>query len=100
MWWRWWSHHAPPRDAVRWRVAGRAFPRLLLTLLCCRFAPISHVFGLKANVKDNVHFADENVVIYPAGHNVVKFFMDTKLQEFINGSDLEHSADKLDGGKQ
>ena len=51
-----------------------------------------HVFGLKANVKDNVHFADENMVMYPAGHNVVKYYTDTKLQEFINGTDLSRGV--------
>lgn len=53
------------------------------------------MFGLKANVKDNVHYADENVVMYPAGHNVVKYYSENKLQEFINGTDLSRGVTAL-----
>ena len=34
--------------------------------------------GLKADVKDNVFFLDENNVIYPAGHNIVIYNIEEK----------------------
>jgi cilia- and flagella-associated protein 57 len=46
-----------------------------------------HVFGVKANVKDGLHFVDDSILLYPAGHHVVKYAVDTRLQEFINGSE-------------
>ena len=46
-----------------------------------------HVFGVKANVSNALHYADDSCVVYPAGHNVVKFTPDTKLQEILNGSE-------------
>ena len=27
----------------------------------------STVFGVKANVRDNIHFVEDNIVLYPAG---------------------------------
>jgi len=66
-----------------------------LTSSCASASVIRHVFGLKANVKDNVHYADENVVMYPAGHNVVKYYAENKLQEFINGTDLSRGVTAL-----
>ncbi len=42
---------------------------------------------MRNNVHANLHYVDENVLVYPAGHNVVKYSIDSKLQEFINGSD-------------
>ncbi|CAM9189545.1 unnamed protein product [Choristocarpus tenellus] len=45
-----------------------------------------HVFGLKSDVKNNVHYAEENVVIYPCGHNVVLFNIETRAQQVIHGS--------------
>jgi len=47
-----------------------------------------HIFGLKADVKNNVHYLEENIVLYPAGHNVVIYNTDTKIQRFIHGSDV------------
>jgi len=39
-----------------------------------------HVFGLKANVKGNVHYTDEAHVLYPAGHNAILYMADQKVQ--------------------
>lgn len=55
---------------------------------------------MKANVRSNIHFADENVVMYPAGHNVVKYYMENKLQEFINGTDLSNGVTCLTVGAE
>ena len=46
-----------------------------------------HTFGLKADVKDNVHYLDEQTVLYPAGHNVVIFNIEQKTQRFISGTE-------------
>jgi len=45
-----------------------------------------HVFGLKGDVKDNIHFVDENIVIYPAGHNTVIYHTEQRTQKFIPGA--------------
>eukprot|EP00240_Pyramimonas_obovata_P000064 CAMPEP_0118921440 /NCGR_PEP_ID=MMETSP1169-20130426/720_1 /TAXON_ID=36882 /ORGANISM="Pyramimonas obovata, Strain CCMP722" /LENGTH=1196 /DNA_ID=CAMNT_0006862159 /DNA_START=210 /DNA_END=3800 /DNA_ORIENTATION=+ len=42
-----------------------------------------HAFGLKGDVKDNVHYIDESTVIYPAGNNVVVYNTEQKKQKFI-----------------
>lgn len=47
-----------------------------------------HVFGLKADAKNNIHYLEENVVLYPAGHNIIIYNTDTKVQRFIHGSDM------------
>jgi WD40 repeat protein len=47
-----------------------------------------HIFGLKANVKGTVHFAEESQVLYPAGHNTILYATDQKTQlKFFNGSE-------------
>ena len=45
------------------------------------------MFGVKVNVGNPLHYADDNAIVYPVGHNVVKLAVDTKQQEFLNGSD-------------
>ena len=45
-----------------------------------------HIFGLKADVKNNIHFLEEGVILYPVGHTVVIHNLDTKQQRFISGS--------------
>jgi len=45
-----------------------------------------HVFGLKGDVKDNIHYIDESTVIYPAGHNTVMYHLEQKTQKFIPGT--------------
>ena len=46
-----------------------------------------HCFGIKADVKDNICYLDEQNVIYPAGHNIVIFNAEQKTQKFIPGTD-------------
>ena len=46
-----------------------------------------HTFGIKADVKDNICYLDEQTVLYPAGHNVVIFNTEQKTQKFIPGTD-------------
>ena len=61
------------------------FPLSALPLFGC-----SHVFGVKVNVANALHYAEESTLVYTAGHNVVKYAMDTKVQEFLNGSETAH----------
>ena len=75
------------RVAVKARVDVMAARRLRPSSLPALLLHRRHVFGVRNNVSSNLHYVDENVVVYPAGHNVVKYSMDSKLQEFINGSD-------------
>ncbi len=47
---------------------------------------LSHVFGARSDVPNNVHFVDENIVLYPAGHCLILHDTETKSQRFIYGS--------------
>lgn len=40
-----------------------------------------HLFGLKADVKSNVHFVDEHLVVYPCGHSVVFLHVESRAQQ-------------------
>ena len=46
-----------------------------------------HVFGLNVSVKDNLHYVDDNVVLYPAGRTLVLYSTDSRTQRFIQGSE-------------
>jgi hypothetical protein len=45
-----------------------------------------HCFGFSPEVYSNVHWVEDNLVVYPAGHNVVVMNVETKQQRFISGS--------------
>lgn len=55
----------------------------------------SHIFGVKANVKDGLHYLDDTVVVYAAGHHVVKYNVETSVQEFVNGSEMSKGITAL-----
>ena len=40
-----------------------------------------HLFGLKADVKNNIFFVEEHLVAYPCGHNVVLLNLETRAQQ-------------------
>ncbi len=40
-------------------------------------------FGLKADVRDNICFLDEQTVLYPAGSSLIVYNVDTRTQRFI-----------------
>jgi WD40 repeat protein len=42
-----------------------------------------HAFGLKADVRGNVHWIDDTTVVYPCGANAVIYNSETKTQKFI-----------------
>ena len=44
---------------------------------------LKHIFGLKGDVKNNIHYYDESHVIYPAGHNIVVYNFEAKSQNKI-----------------
>lgn len=44
------------------------------------------VYGLKSNVKDNLHYLEDGSHVYPAGHTVVIISADGKTHRFIPGS--------------
>eukprot|EP00930_Biecheleria_cincta_P056908 TRINITY_DN42926_c0_g1_i1.p1 TRINITY_DN42926_c0_g1~~TRINITY_DN42926_c0_g1_i1.p1 ORF type:complete len:1216 (-),score=324.29 TRINITY_DN42926_c0_g1_i1:285-3932(-) len=46
-----------------------------------------HVFGLKADVKNNIHYAEETQLIYPAGTNAILWAADQKRQDFFQGNE-------------
>ncbi|OQS02156.1 WD domain-containing protein [Thraustotheca clavata] len=44
-----------------------------------------YMYGLKGTVRNNIAFSDENIVVYPCGHNLVVHSIETKEQQFIHG---------------
>ena len=42
-----------------------------------------HSFGLKGDVLANVHYVDEQTVLYPTGGNIILYNVDGKAQRFI-----------------
>jgi cilia- and flagella-associated protein 57 len=42
-----------------------------------------YAFGIKKDVKDSVWWVDEQNVLFPVGHNVVLYNVETKAQRFI-----------------
>ena len=47
-----------------------------------------HAFGLRADVYGNLHFAEENTIVYPCGHNVVLYNLEGKVQKLIPGAQI------------
>jgi len=45
---------------------------------------LKNIFGLKGDVKDNVHYIDETRVVYPAGYNIVSYNVEKKSQKIVN----------------
>ena len=43
------------------------------------------MFGLKSDVRNNLHFLDNSTVCYPVGHNVVFYNLEDKSQYFLPG---------------
>ena len=44
-----------------------------------------HIFGLKSDVKNNFFWLDDNKILYPAGHTIVIYDIEQKVQQFIFG---------------
>lgn len=43
------------------------------------------LFGLKADVRNNIHFLDDSRILYPCGHNVVIYNQEDRSQVCIPG---------------
>ena len=73
---------------VRELAAGRIASDQLVTTRCpvC-FLSLRHIFGLKADVSSCLGYVDENVLVYPAGHNTVIYNTEDRKQKFIHGTE-------------
>lgn len=74
-----WRLLRPPRGADR--AVGFALPPSQAQLVP------NHAFGIKADVRDNICYLDEQTVLFPAGSNIVIYSMEQKLQRFIPGTE-------------
>ncbi len=63
-------------------------PLTLCTHLRSHHLLSRHIFGLKADVKNPIHYGEDDLVIYPAGHCVIVYDPSTKQQRFLFGSDV------------
>lgn len=94
--WRWLHHWALYQGSglrpagsillllgIRAAAAGVCADRLMAARVhtTCRL-----VYGLKSNVKDNLHYLEDGSHVYPAGHTVVIISADGKTHRFIPGS--------------
>lgn len=43
------------------------------------------VFGVNGELHNNLHLVDEHKILYTAGHNIVVYSTDEKIQHFLNG---------------
>eukprot|EP00744_Colponema_vietnamica_P001225 GILI01002055.1.p1 GENE.GILI01002055.1~~GILI01002055.1.p1 ORF type:complete len:1251 (-),score=376.19 GILI01002055.1:222-3974(-) len=48
---------------------------------------LRHVFGLKGDVTNNIAYVEENLVVYPSGHNTILYNTENKTQKFFPGTD-------------
>ncbi|XP_063795375.1 cilia- and flagella-associated protein 57 [Pseudophryne corroboree] len=46
-----------------------------------------YIFGLRAQVLNNICYFDEQTIIFPSGNNCIKYNVDQKWQKFIPGSE-------------
>ena len=44
------------------------------------------MFGLRGDVKDNIHYIDEANIVYPAGHHIVLHNLESRQQQFVQAS--------------
>ena len=58
----------------------------LASPVCNCMIDCRHIFGLRGDVKDNIHFFEESTIVYPVGHTVVSYNVETKVQRFTPGS--------------
>ena len=42
-----------------------------------------HIWGLRSDVKDNLHVIADTTIVYPAGHNIVIRNLESQQQQFI-----------------
>jgi hypothetical protein len=44
------------------------------------------VFGIKGDVRDNVWFFEDHIIVYTCGDNIVIYDLQKKTQKFINSN--------------
>ena len=44
-----------------------------------------HIFGLKGDARNHLHYVDESILAYPCGHNTVLYNSETREQQLIHG---------------
>ena len=50
----------------------------------CKYrCPCRHIWGLRSDVKDNLHVIADTTIIYPAGHNIIIRNLESQPQQFI-----------------
>lgn len=57
---------------------------------------LKHVFGLRTDVSQCLHYVDENLVAFVGGHNVVLHHTEDKSQSFIAG--INHGSNLTTNG--
>ena len=48
---------------------------------------LKHVYGLNYELKNNVQFVEERVIVYTYGNHIILYHLDQKWQKFIQISD-------------
>ena len=43
---------------------------------------IRFIFGVRGDIKDSLHFWDDNKIVYAAGHNVIDYNIEDRIQRF------------------
>jgi hypothetical protein len=52
---------------------------------------LRHVFGVNANVVDNLSYTDDDTIVYVAGHSLVLYSITDKRQRFIQSTEITES---------
>lgn len=56
---------------------------------------LSHLFGVKGDINDNIHYLDESEVLYPVGQHVVCYNIEKRSQKFIGHPDPSNGKGRI-----
>ncbi|KAF5888302.1 cilia- and flagella-associated protein 57, partial [Clarias magur] len=56
---------------------------------------LQHVFGLRTGVKNNLHFTDEQTVVFPCGNNCARYNIHQRCYKFISGTERSQGMQAL-----
>ncbi|GMH45741.1 hypothetical protein BSKO_13704 [Bryopsis sp. KO-2023] len=45
-----------------------------------------HVFGFRGDVRDNIYYVEDGTAVFPVGHNVALYHVESRMQKLIPGS--------------
>ena len=48
---------------------------------------LKYVFGINDSISNNLHFRDDQILLYPAGYHVISYNTEEKTQTYYNGVD-------------